>query len=86
MDAEAKPLDKNLEQDLIEWVVNWNEGELDGDVDADTDLSSTGLLDSMALVGLVAYLEDRTGATFDFASFDPVEGTSIRRLVRHCVG
>jgi hypothetical protein len=40
----------------------------------------------MALVGLVAYLEDRTGQTFDFASFDAVEGTSIRRLVRHCVG
>ncbi|KUJ41268.1 hypothetical protein ACZ90_68000 [Streptomyces albus subsp. albus] len=74
-----------LEKDLVEWVLNWNEGEGEGSVDAETDLSASGLLDSMALVGLVTYLEDQTDSSFDFASFDPSEGTTIRRLVRHCV-
>ncbi|MFD7503701.1 hypothetical protein ACWC5C_14560 [Streptomyces sp. NPDC001700] len=76
---------QTLEQDLIAWVARWNEDEADVDVTAETELSHSGLLDSMALVGLVSYLEDRTDSAFDFGSFDPEHGVTIRTLVTHCM-
>ncbi|MFI6448428.1 hypothetical protein [Kitasatospora sp. NPDC050543] len=75
-----------LENDLVDWVVKWNGTEADGTVDAQTELSGSGLLDSMALVGLVAYLEERADVSFDFGSFDPAGGVTIRGIVGHCAG
>ncbi|MEV8633632.1 phosphopantetheine-binding protein [Streptosporangium sp. NPDC051023] len=75
-----------LENDLVAWVAKWNEQEVDVVVVADTDLQGTGLLDSMALVALVAYLEDQTDTSFDFESFDSSGSVSIRGLIKHCVG
>lgn len=73
-----------LEKSLVGWVVDWIE-EGDIDIDPDTDLLEAGLVDSMGLVGLVTFLEEQTGAEFDFATFDPGEGASVRGLVRHCL-
>ncbi|MEU2420827.1 acyl carrier protein [Streptomyces sp. NPDC007851] len=74
-----------VEKELVAWVVNWNEGEADTEVDAETELNETGLLDSMALVGLISYLEEQTDREFDFTTFDPGEGVSVRSLVGHCL-
>lgn len=74
-----------VEKELVEWVVNWNEGEADTDVDAETELSESGLLDSMALVGLISHLEERADREFDYATFDPGSGVSVRSLVGHCL-
>ncbi|MEI5100730.1 hypothetical protein RB200_22140 [Streptomyces sp. PmtG] len=79
-----------LEQQLVEWVERWIEGDVDDEgvslVTPVTNLSHTGLLDSMAVVGLISYLEEQAEAEFDFATFDPHHGVSIRGLIKHCVG
>jgi acyl carrier protein len=75
-----------LEQDLIEWVVNWNEGELTAEVDPEINLLSSGLLDSMALIGFISYLEDQADTEFDFESFDPSGEVTIRTIIQHCLG
>ncbi|GHF52375.1 hypothetical protein GCM10010218_37290 [Streptomyces mashuensis] len=75
-----------LENELVDWVRKWNEQEADAVVTPETDLSGTGLLDSMALVGLVSYLEERADVSFDFATFDPHGGVTIRGLIGHCAG
>ncbi len=74
-----------VEKELVAWVENWNEGEVDADVDAGTELAESGLLDSMALVGLISYLEERTDREFDYGTFDPGAGVSVRSLVEHCL-
>ncbi|MEU8953453.1 acyl carrier protein [Streptomyces sp. NPDC048518] len=74
-----------VEKDLIAWVENWNEGEAEADVDAETELTHSGLLDSMALVGLISYLEERSDREFDYSTYDPGEGVSVRGLVEHCL-
>ncbi|WP_328390614.1 phosphopantetheine-binding protein [Streptomyces sp. NBC_00400] len=81
-----KPDSTELEKSLIAWVEDWNAGETQTVVDADTNLSHTGLLDSMAVVGLIAHLEEQIDATFDFATFDHSDGVTVRGIVRHCVG
>ncbi|MCF3122479.1 MULTISPECIES: hypothetical protein [Streptomyces] len=74
-----------VEKDLVAWVENWNEGEVEADIRAETELTHSGLLDSMALVGLISYLEERSDREFDYATFDPGDGVSIRSLVEHCL-
>ncbi|MFJ2766416.1 hypothetical protein [Streptomyces sp. NPDC087300] len=75
-----------VEKDLVAWVENWNEGEVDvAEVKAETELTHSGLLDSMALVGLISYLEERSDREFDYATFEPGDGVSIRGLVEHCL-
>jgi acyl carrier protein len=75
-----------VEKELVAWVENWNEEEeVDAEVDAGTELTHSGLLDSMALVGLISYLEERTDREFDYSTFDPGDGVSVRSLVGHCL-
>ena len=74
-----------LEKEVVEWVVNWNEGEMVGDINPDSNLLGTGILDSMGLAGLVAYLEDRLDTEFDYSEVDLSGEVSIRMLVAHCL-
>jgi acyl carrier protein len=74
-----------LEKDLLDWVRDWSEGGEAQEAGPDTDLARSGLLDSMGLVALISYLEDETGATFDFGTFDADTGTSVRALISHCI-
>ena len=53
----------STELQLTEWVQDWSESG--AAVDATTDLRTSGILDSIGVVGLVARIEDLTGATFD---------------------
>ncbi|ANP50999.1 acyl carrier protein [Streptomyces griseochromogenes] len=73
-----------LEKLMVEWVERWIEGEAHAAIDATTNLSHTGLLDSMAIVGLISYLEEQADVHFDFATFDPQHGISIQGLIQHC--
>ncbi|KUF12935.1 hypothetical protein AT728_37890 [Streptomyces silvensis] len=75
-----------LEKLLVEWVERWIEGESETVIGPRTNLSHTGLLDSMAVVGLISYLEEQADAEFDFATYDPTHGVSIQGLIKHCVG
>ena len=75
-----------LEKSLVAWVEEWTAGEAQVVLDAETNLSHTGVLDSMAVVGLVSYLEEQADASFDFATYDPADGVTIRGLIRHCLG
>ncbi|HWM37689.1 MAG TPA: phosphopantetheine-binding protein [Streptomyces sp.] len=75
-----------LEKLMVEWVERWIEGEAHTAIDATTNLAHTGLLDSMALVGLISYLEEQAEVDFDFATYDPQNGASIQSLINHCVG
>ncbi|GGO49478.1 MULTISPECIES: hypothetical protein [Streptomyces] len=81
MSADAAQLEKLL----VEWVERWIEGESGVVIGPSTNLSHTGLLDSMAIVGLISYLEEEADAEFDFATFDPIKGVSIQGLIKHCV-
>ncbi|MEU5974459.1 hypothetical protein [Streptomyces sp. NPDC047315] len=75
-----------LEKSLISWVEEWTAGDAQVAVDAETNLSHTGVLDSMAVVGLISHLEEQADAPFDFATYDPADGVTIRGLVQHCIG
>lgn len=77
-------IDTGLERELLDWVADWSEQEPGGALGPDTDLLGSGLLDSMGLVALIAFLEDRTGAGFDYGQFDPGAAASVRSLVEYC--
>jgi acyl carrier protein len=71
-----------LEKDVLAWITDWNEGQTPGVVEADTDLLGTGLLDSIGLVGLIAFVEERTGAELDNADFfDPDTAITVRSIL-----
>ncbi len=48
-------------EDLIGYLKN--DLNIDEPVDAQTELFSSGLLDSVSMVGLITFIEDRTGGT-----------------------
>ena len=50
-------------------------------VDADVAVFESGLLDSMALVELVAAVEAEAGVSLDMLRFDPTEAESAGALV-----
>jgi acyl carrier protein len=74
-----------LEQNLLGWVTEWTEGDSSGELDPDANLGGSGLLDSMGLVALISYLEEQTGRSFNFGTFDAQRGTSVRALIDHCL-
>jgi hypothetical protein len=39
----------------------------------------------MGLAGLVAHLEERLDARFDFSDFDTGGMVSVRNLIQHCI-
>lgn len=63
-------------EDLIGYLKN--DLNIDEPVDAGTELFSSGLLDSVSMVGLITFIEERTGATIQpgdvtLDNFDTVE-------------
>ncbi|HVH66982.1 MAG TPA: acyl carrier protein [Gemmatimonadales bacterium] len=76
------------EAELVQSVIAWvrdkqRSGSLrDGEVLPDTDLVATGLLDSLGLIELVAFLEAQTGCTIDLTDVDPSEFSVVRGLCR----
>lgn len=73
-----------LEKDILAWITDWNEGLAADSLEVDTDLLGGGLLDSMGLVGLISYVEDRTGTELDYADFDPGTEVTVRSILARC--
>ena len=64
------------------WVGNKSR-ELDDvtvEITPETNLLLTGLLDSLAFIELVAFIEEQTGRPVDLLDIDPEEFTTIRGL------
>jgi acyl carrier protein len=72
--------------DLIAIATEWVRANRMPDADPSlevtpsTDLLSSGLLDSLAFVDLVAFLEERTGRTIDLAELDPAVFSNLAGL------
>jgi acyl carrier protein len=78
-------------QGLIEPVTQWVlQNRLDplgdaGSVTPETDVLASGLLDSLGLVNLVAYIESLLHCRIDLRDIDFTEFTTIRGLCGHAV-
>lgn len=76
------------EEQLVQVVIDWvrskqRSGTLpDGDVTAETDLVSSGLMDSLALIELIASLEEQVGYKIDLTDADPSEFCVVKGLCR----
>jgi acyl carrier protein len=74
------------QQDLVAWVTDWvrannlEPAAVPALLKDDTDLLSTGLLDSVGFVELLAALENRIGCAIDLSDVDPAEFTTVRGL------
>ena len=76
MDAEQ------LAERVRGWVQNKSR-ELDNvavEITPETNLLGSGLLDSLAFIQLVTFIEEHTGRPVDLLDIDPEEFTSIRGL------
>jgi acyl carrier protein len=69
----GRPDPDELVEAALAWVrANRVDGGLGpGEPTADTDLLSTGLLDSLSFIGLLAFLEERSGRTVDLGEMAP---------------
>lgn len=79
------------EGELVRLAANWirennlgtNGSELQ--MTADTDLLSSGLLDSLLLVGLILFIEEAAGSKIDLLEIDPSEFATLGGLCRCAV-
>ena len=76
---------QELAEELVAWLADWNDGESPVEPGPDTDLLSSGLLDSMGLVAMIAFLEERLDLRFDFEVFDPTAHVTPRTLIALCL-
>lgn len=78
------------EEQLAHLVINWvrnhdRSGQSRngrGEVSADTDLIATGLVDSLGLIDLIAFIEEQSGCTIDLRDVDPSEFCVVKGLCR----
>lgn len=79
---------QGLSMRAVEWVRsrNANPEVVANTIHEDTDLFATGILDSMAFVELIAFLEEATGSRIDLLDVDPEDFTTVRGLSRHLTG
>ncbi|PYO40673.1 MAG: hypothetical protein DMD33_16950 [Gemmatimonadetes bacterium] len=78
------------EEQLAHLVINWVRSHLrsghsrngHGEVSADTDLIATGLVDSLGLIDLIAFIEEQSGRTIDLRDVDPSEFCVVKGLCR----
>jgi len=59
----------SLQEDLLAQIKRWDV-DLGGELNADTPLIGSGLFDSLALVNLVAWIEQQLGARVDITDLD----------------
>ena len=80
------------EGQLVDVVIDWVRDQQrsgavpDGDITAETDLVASGLLDSLALIDLIASLENQIGCKIDLTDVDPREFCVVRGLCRITLG
>lgn len=73
----------DLASELVSLIVE-EVGVVDGEaVDADTDLLLTGIVDSLGVVQIVAWLEDRLGISIDPADVTLEHFQTVGRMVAY---
>ena len=75
------------ESELIDIVIAWvNQNKQKGkdtvEITENTDLFASGVLDSVALVDLIVYLESHAGCAIDLTDADPTEFSVVKGLCR----
>lgn len=79
------------EQDLVAQVLSWvkqnnrSPEETDGEIDKDTDLLAAGVLDSIAFIELITFIESETGYQIDIAEADPEDFATVAGLCRYAI-
>lgn len=72
------------ETELIAAIEEWAPG-LAGTLNAETPLFESGQLDSLGLLNLVTWIEDRIGVPVDVASLDPARQWSNVAAILHYI-
>ena len=77
----------SLEASLLEWVLK--NTELDGrdlEIGYETNLLEKSILDSVAFIDLLEFVEQTSGHRIDLMTVEPADITSIRALCQHVEG
>lgn len=76
--------EETLIADVIDWIREHRQPGSSDDVEisADTDLVGSGLLDSLAIIDLILFLEQQHGCKVDLIDADPNEFAIVRGLCR----
>lgn len=72
----------DLEHDLVELIVDEISLDPDAPLDAQTDLLLTGLVDSLGVVQIVGWLEDRLAVTIEPTDVVLENFQTVERMVR----
>jgi acyl carrier protein len=72
---------KELSEKILRWVVEKNEDEDTSLINEDTDLFTSGYIDSMGFVGLMMYIEELSGNSFDASDINPDDIKTIKHIV-----
>ena len=82
-DEECSVAESDLERELAAAIEDWIPS-LTGRIQTETPLFESGQLDSLALLNLVTWIEDRTGTTVDVGSIDPVrDWSTVADILRY---
>jgi acyl carrier protein len=79
------------QEELVARAVNWvrknsPEGNTSNlEITPDSDLLESGLLDSLGLVQLIAFMEEEANTKIDLLEIDPADFTTLRGLSRFAV-
>ena len=76
-------------QDLESIVLNWlaehnrNADFASAKIEPTTNLLEEGILDSLAFIDLLAFLEQQTGQSVDLSELEPEEFSTVQGLCTH---
>lgn len=56
---------------------------IDDDIEAQTELFSSGILDSVSMVGLITFIEEKTGAVVQPGDVTLENFDSVERILAH---
>ncbi len=73
-----------LTDHIIEWVRKNTRGTsaAEREITPETDLLATGLLDSLAFIDLIGFVESHVGCGVDLNDADPIDFTTVNGLCR----
>lgn len=69
------------QEDLLRFLRE--ELNIDDDIDAQTELFSSGILDSVSMITLITFIEEKTGATVQPADVTLENFDSAERIMAH---
>jgi len=70
--------------DLISYLRE--EQNIDDPIEGGTELFSSGLLDSVSMVGLITFIEERTGSVISAADVTLENFDTVDRILDHVAG